>query len=136
MNTLRLVSVLVLLAIPVGAGASPIASGSAGVLLQALIDLPGLQPYWHPEVPGRIPLILLEGRFGRGHQLVKFGQPVRILPRSEVKDRPFLEITTFLVTEDGVRIGFRYRVEGVVGSVFFVRKDRTWAAKETRIAEQ
>lgn len=135
---LRLCLALLVLLLPavLTAADSPYQALSIEKIVQSIIDLPGLQPYLHPEVSGRVPLILLQGLVASETKLTKFDQPVLILPRKEIGERPFLELTRFEFKGESILIDFTYAVEGVVGNLVFVYKDKVWQLDSCKMAEQ
>src|SRR5262245_50533620 len=78
---------------PPASSSAKTAHNEDAAILQAVIDAPGLQPYYHAEVrPERKPLVLLEGPHTKGAALEKFGAPVEIVPADRIGDRPHLAI--------------------------------------------
>ena len=107
-------------------------------LLQQTIDLKSLQPYYHVDkIPARSPLLLIQNEIvGGGIRLSKFGQPVEVVERSEVKKRPHLEITKLAVSGDQVTVEFRYPPEGIAGTVRFNKVGAEWREKSHEIVER
>ena len=84
-------------------------------MLQAVIDAPALQPYLHPEQPGRTPLTVVAQVPG-AVELRKFGQPVVLTPKAE-PGKPALELTDVKQTSAGATVAFRYPAEGITGTL-------------------
>ena len=64
-------------------------------LAQLAIDLPALEKYFHPEVPGRKPLCVVHNQVFRDQPaLTKFGQPVRyVTPAEAASGSPCVEFS-------------------------------------------
>jgi hypothetical protein len=62
------------------------------IIIQKVIDLPTFQEYLHPEVPDRVPLIILDSLIQSDLHISKFNQPLLILTYDEIEDRPYIEI--------------------------------------------
>jgi hypothetical protein len=107
-------------------------------LMQATIDLKPLQPYYHVgQEPNRKPLIVLKNSIvNQDLSLSKFGSPVAFLSRTEIGDRPYLEITK--LTHDGTsaEVEFVYPVEGIRGTVYFKKTGDSWVVETHEIVEK
>jgi hypothetical protein len=57
-------------------------------VLKLIIDHPALAGYFHPEVAGRIALVVSDHLLSPGVTPTKFGQPVGILGDREVGSQP------------------------------------------------
>jgi hypothetical protein len=115
----------------------PAAPKEATAVLQALLDGPALDGYLHPEVKGRIPLILLANGFvSPPPVLTAGGAPVRILPRDRIGKRPFLEVTSLEIDGASAAVGISYAVEGLVGRVHLRRYEGVWHVVRTSAAEK
>src|SRR5262245_37049012 len=90
-------------------------------LVQATIDVPSLQPYFHVDRDQtRKPLILVQNENVSAQlQLNKFGVPVLIVPRAQLQGRPYLEFRALDVHDGAATVQFDYPIEGVRGTVQF-----------------
>lgn len=82
-------------------------------LLQAVVDATALQPYLHPEQPGRTPLKVVAQVPGTV-ELRKFGRPVVVTSKRD-SGTPALELTDIRETTTGWSVDFRYPPEGISG---------------------
>lgn len=110
-------------------------------LLQRVLDLDLLAPFWHPDRPGRRPLpVLLSGPLAgiAPPALTIFGEPVLWLSPEDPAARklPVFEFTRLDSTARRVRIEVRYAPEGVVGHVVFQRRGDRWLVAEKHVAER
>jgi hypothetical protein len=106
-------------------------------ILQAFIDAPALQGYYHVDkLPERKPLVLLEGPHTKGAALEKFGVPVEIVPAERVGARPHLAIGALERNGEKAVVRFRYDVEGLGGEVRLSRHDGAWRVDGQDIAER
>lgn len=105
-------------------------------LVQQTIDLEPLQPYYHTEIADRKPLVISTGpAIDREWELMKFGVPVRFLPESELAGRPYLKFDQITVTGDQATVKFTYPVEGIRGTVTFVKANGQWRVQSQQIVE-
>ena len=108
------------------------------VLIQATIDLPALQAYYHVEQdPTRKPLVILMNKvLSQQLSLSKFGVPVVFLSRAEIGDRPYLEVTKLTENEAAAVIEFLYPIEGIRGTVHFKKTGETWTVETHELVER
>lgn len=127
----------VLLLVLLASGCETKSGASKYSPLQALLDLPALQGFFHAEIlTDRVPLIMICSlEICREAVLTKFGEPVEIVPTAPANGRPFLEITTADQRGDILTVDFLYPVEGVAGSVQLVPKELGWTVLSHRLVE-
>jgi hypothetical protein len=103
-------------------------------ILQKTIDLDRLRPYWHPEVPTRMPLHVLKNEVvADAPALTLFGAPVVYV--DDRTTRPF-ELTKLALTETSARVDFTYPREGVVGHAVFEKGPNGWTLIDRNVAER
>ena len=111
-----------LLAVLVAVAASGWAPGASGqqsrqlvprAVLKLIIDHPALAGYLHPEVAGRVPLVISDHLLAPGVTPSKFGQPVRILSDREVGSQPHIRFQSFEVQGARAKTVIEYKVERV-----------------------
>src|SRR5206468_9699415 len=61
------------------------------IVTQVLND-PTLEAYLHPEVAGRVPLVMSDHLLLRGFTLTKFGAPVVVIRDAEAGRRPHIRL--------------------------------------------
>src|SRR5436189_3252474 len=84
-------------------------------VLKLIVDHPALAPYLHPEVAGRVPLVVSDHLLEPGVTPSKFGLPLRIVPDREVGTQPHIRILTFKIDGSRAVATIEYKVEGVQG---------------------
>jgi len=144
MRTIRH-AVLALLAIASTLASWPSASGASGsqmvplvprAVLKLIIEHPALAKYLHPEIEGRVPLVISDHLLESGVTPSKFGKPVRILGDREVGRLPHLRFTSFEVEGARATARVEYKVEGVE-AVFILESSASgwWKVVDARVAE-
>jgi hypothetical protein len=104
------------------------------VILQKTIELDRLQPFWHPEVPTRLPLHVLKNEVvADAPALTLFGAPVVYV--EDRSTRPF-ELTKLEITESSARVDFIYPREGVAGHAVFAKEASGWKVVDRRVVER
>jgi hypothetical protein len=105
-------------------------------VLKLIIDDPALAGYLHPEVAGRVPLVISDHLLALGVTPSKFGQPVRILSDREVGSQPHLRFRSFDVEGSRAKTVIEYKVEGVT-AVFTLESSSAgwWKVLDAQIAE-
>ena len=117
----------------------PLGASEKAKMLQKVIDLDLLAPFWHREVPGRDPLKLIENDLVADKpELTIFGSKVVYLRRQDAEQKrlPFFEFTKVSSTATKARIEFRFPVEGVVGHVEFEKRGDDWQLSAKQVAER
>lgn len=83
------------------------------MVLQKVIEHPELQQYFHPEVSGRIPLVI---KVNKGTEvssdLEKFGQAV-VITTDTPQEGAYLEVINLQHQDDRVEFEIQYEVEGL-----------------------
>ena len=103
-------------------------------MLQTVIDAPALQPYYHSEQQGRIPLTVVAQLPGKV-DLRKFGQPVLVTSEGE-PGKAVLEFTQIQQDAAGCTVEFRYTVEGIRGKFDLSRDaDGRWVIRKHELHE-
>ena len=105
-------------------------------VLKLIIDHPALAPYLHPEVAGRVPLVVSDHLLEPGVTPSKFGLPLRIVPDREVGTQPHIRILTFKIDGSRAVATIEYKVEGVQG-LFNLKRESNgwWSVVDAKVAE-
>jgi len=105
-------------------------------VLKLIIDHPALAGYLHPEVAGRVPLVVSDHLLAPGVTPSKFGQPVRILGDREMGSRPHIRFQSFEVRGARAKTVVEYKVEGVE-AVFTLESTASgwWSVVDAKVAE-
>ena len=102
-------------------------------VVQAVLDAPALQPYFHPEVAGRVPLVLVTRLDVNGLRM--FDAPVRVTDATP-SDGAYLEITDARPVSNGWAIAVSYPVEGITGRFEVARDEQgRWIARRHDLTE-
>jgi len=104
-------------------------------VLKLIVEHPVLASRLHPEVPGRVPLVVSDHLLEPGVTPSKFGQPLRIVPDGKVGTQPHLRFSSFEVDGSRATAVVEYRVEGVQ-AVFDLRRDSKgwWTVVDATVA--
>jgi outer membrane receptor for monomeric catechols len=108
-------------------------------LAQLAIDLPALEKYYHPEVPGRKPLCVVQNQvIGDTVALTKFGQPVRYVSSAEASagGSACLEFSAIDVSGDTANVGLSYKVEGIRATARYRKSAGTWRLESHTLSEK
>ena len=105
-------------------------------LVQAVLDLPALAPYWHAELADRHPLVLAESEATQGLSLRMFGEPVQLVALDQVGARAYFRVTGVELAADHARVSFEYAAEGLAGEAQFARRPQGWQLVHQDIAER
>jgi len=103
-------------------------------VLKLIVEHPALAPYVHPEIAGRVPLVVSDHLLEPGVTPSRFGQPLRIVPDREVATKPHLRILSFDVDGFRAKAVVEYKVEGVL-AIFDLRRDSKgwWTAVDAKV---
>lgn len=109
------------------------------LILQTVIDMSALQSYFHvDEDTNRKPLYVEKNSvIAKNLKLNKFGEPVKFASCDEIKKlgKPYLEFTKFDLKGDKAKVVFRYRVEGLEGTVNLSKTGDSWSVDNQKIDE-
>ncbi len=105
-------------------------------VLKLIVEHPVLAPYLHPEVAGRVPLVVSDHLLEPGVTPSRFGRPLRIVHDREVGTEPHLRILSFDVDGSRAKAVVEYKVEGVQ-AVFDLKRDSKgwWTVADAKVAE-
>jgi hypothetical protein len=106
---------------------------AARAIYQAVLDLPALEPFWHPEVDGRSPLRILANAHFPIVELRMFNRAVQRITDGVY---PYFEFTSLTYTGDRAEIEFGYPSEGVRGRATLERNETGWAITSSDVAER
>lgn len=108
-------------------------------VLQQCIDLPALQTYLHPEMAGRVPLVIIDNGTIPALQLSKFGKPVVFKSDEEMDasgNNAALDFVRFDMTSESATVIFRYKAEGIMLTVLFKKNKSEWVISDSKIVER
>jgi hypothetical protein len=123
--------------------AAPLSIADRDALFQRVIDLPGLAPFWHLDLPGRRPLRAAiasavgeaQGMDAPAPSLTLGGAAVAFETGSGV-GAPHFEFVALRSTARRVEIDVRHRLEGVSGTIVFRRRHDQWMLHAVNLAER
>lgn len=106
-------------------------------IIQSIFDLDRLQSYLHPEISGRVPLVVSDHLIGRKLKLNKFKKKVKIVSDKNISGA-YIRFTAFECKEEPAycNIAFEYPIEGIKGSTgVSIRPDGSYKFEKTDISE-
>ena len=111
--------------------------GDEQPVIAAILQHEGLRAFLHPEVEGRVPVVLSESNLVTAPlDLTMFGQPVRVVsPGAAQPLAPVIELTSLERSATGAVIAIRYAVEGVSGQARLSREGSKWVVTEMNLSE-
>ena len=104
-------------------------------VLQLVIEDAELDKYLHLEEPGRFPLKMSGKDLPGDIALTKAGQPVKMFEGEPTKKDAVLVITKIEIESPDATVGYRYDVEGVVGTAHLKKASYGWELQSSRIVE-
>jgi hypothetical protein len=106
-------------------------------IVETILEDPPLQEFFHPGVPGRVPLIFSDKFLDPALSLNKFGKPIKILPDAAVSQGGYLRFTEFTMDRKKAIVQFEYRIEGIVATYTLHRsRKQKWVVMERKISER
>jgi hypothetical protein len=106
-------------------------------IVRQVIDHTAFEVFLHPEIPGRVPLIISDHLLVPDIRLTQFGRPVVVVRDQEVESRPCLRFKDFEFKGSRVVVTFTYGVEGVRGQFDFIQANRgTWQLVAAKVSEE
>lgn len=106
-------------------------------MVRQVLDNPKLELFLHPEVEGRIPVVLSDHLLASPMDLSKYGQPVRVSADTTPTERAILRFTRLTLGDNNATLEFVYDIEGVYGKCTFARAaDGTWLLSAMSVWER
>ena len=108
-------------------------------MLQKVLDLDLLAPFWHRGEPGRDPLKVIENDATADRpELTIFGSKVVWVKKADAEKQklPYFEIEKLTASATKTRLDFRFPVEGVVGHAEFEKRGDSWYLSGKQVAER
>jgi hypothetical protein len=104
-------------------------------VLKLIIDHPALTAYFHPELAGRVPLVISDHLLAPGVTPSKFGRPVRILSDREMGSQPHIRFQSFTVEGSRAKAVIEYKVERLE-AVFTLESSSAgwWTVLDAKVA--
>src|SRR5688572_23145774 len=111
------------------------AKSDAQQVIQAVLDVPELQQFYHSGLPGRKPLVVVAPRSLGNVRLRKFEIPVTVIAKPGPQHKVYLEIVQCRITGSRAEVKFRYPVEGLWGDVRLKRWQQGWRVTKAELTE-
>ncbi|WP_299462325.1 hypothetical protein [uncultured Microscilla sp.] len=111
-------------------------------ILQQIIDLPQLQPYYHSNLPERVPLVVEKNQYVFAKSaLKKFDKPVVFLAKTDLvsqNTKAYLTITKLAIDTQTKKatVEFKYPIEGIGGQASLVNSQGKWEVAKASIYEK
>jgi len=104
-------------------------------VLQLVIEDPELDKNMHLTEPGRFPLKMAGKDLPSGIALTKAGQPVKIVQGEPAKKDAVLVVTKIEISGSEATVGYRFDIEGVVGTAHLKKASYGWELTSSRLVE-
>lgn len=105
-------------------------------IVQQVTDYPGLHEFLHPEIAGRVPLVLSSHLLPPKLELRKFGHPVHVRQDSGLRNGAFIRFRDYRVDAGKATVLLDYKVAGVSGRFLFTRtREGRWVLTDASIWE-
>ncbi|MEM6989552.1 MAG: hypothetical protein AAF721_03615 [Myxococcota bacterium] len=127
---------------PTGSTAGPAApdpasaKSSADSLLTAALSHPDFAMYLHPEVPGRVPVVVTGFTDPEGRTLVLDGTPLVLASAPPPNDAAFVDVGSWAVRGGVAKLELEYAVEGVSAQFKLQRSPKGWVVSDVSVAER
>ena len=108
---------------------------------QLALDVDQLQKYYHPEVEGRVPVVILENQYcgRRTPSLKKFGKPVLVLSKKEIEKRnieAYITVERADFRKSTAKLWIEYPVEGLIVIIEYQKVGSGWIVSNHWAAER
>lgn len=105
--------------------------------LEQTLNLPALGAHWHVGTPGRDPLRIVKTPLLDPEKLTMFGSPVVWIEPAEARPgTAYFTITQLQATRTRGTLAFTYPIEGITGSVGFLKHGDSWEVEKSEIKER
>ncbi len=108
-------------------------------IIQKSFDSEKISKYFHEEIAGRSPLIILDNsKVFKKIKLTKFNKPVKILTEKEISKQKivaYIEFKYILTEKEHGSVSFKYIIEGIEATVDFKKKEGEWEISKTEVVE-
>jgi len=105
-------------------------------ILQMIIDHNDVQTYLHPEVAGRVPLMIISNEDTSGLDVEFYGKPVKFVSKADVsEDAAVLEVDKLSINDGNAEFLLHYNIEGVEIKGAAIRKDAEWVLDDILVSE-
>lgn len=107
--------------------------------MQMSLDVEEAQPYFHPELEDRVPLIILESEeVSKIDGLLKFGKPIEFWSKTDLffhNRSAHVVFGSLQVTEIGAEVHYELPEEGVSVELTFTRSSDMWTIEAVKVVE-
>jgi hypothetical protein len=108
-------------------------------VLQLCLDINQFQSFYHPEIEGRVPVVILDnGVVPETKNLVKFDEEVFFWSKGEMffhGKRVWLTFEEFILKETTAEVHFSYEVEGAEARISLEKKEGVWITTSVEVGE-
>jgi hypothetical protein len=117
------------------AGEQATTDEDVNAILQLVVDDPELDRHLHLGTPGRFPLQISGERLPSKLELVKAGEPVKLVNPPTSKQDAVLVLTEIDVRGKEATVRYRYDIEGIRATVTLAKLAHGWELKNSRLVE-
>ncbi len=101
-------------------------------VVKQILQHPKLTAFFHPEVEGRLPIVIQSFFVNPNIKLLLYDKPVVVVPDSKKQITTNIYMSFF---ENG-HVSITYPVEGIKGTFQFALVQKTWVLKDAKIWEE
>lgn len=105
-------------------------------VIQAVLDCPKVEAYLHPEIKGRIPLLIAGAVIPDGLCVTKYGKSIVKVILAESDTRAVIVFDELLIASSSANARFRIPLEGVSASLTLTKISNTWRISSVQIIEK
>ena len=105
-------------------------------VVQTVLDCPKFEVFLHPEVEGRIPLLVAGSVVPDGLRVVKYGKNIVKVVLREPETRAVIVFDELLVVGNDAKVRILYPAEGVSASFTLRNSSDAWSITSSQVIEQ
>ena len=111
-------------------------------ILEAIINLPQLSPFYHNELAGRTPLVIVKNSIiTKAYDLKKFSTKVVFLTpeqiaRNKLKAYLVVKMLHLDTRSQQAQVLFEYPIEGILGKITLKKQHHNWIVVQSEVAEK
>lgn len=108
----------------------------ASAVIQTILDYPKLEIFLHPNVEGRVPVLISGQMLPSRVRIVKYGRDVLRMNLSETEGKPVIIFDELTITSSESKVRLRYPAEGIHASFTLTKKSDLWTVERVQITER